>query len=55
MCRARRDVLRREAAVIRSVPLRRSLVALLLSCSVLVSATGCGDKGDPLRSRPSPR
>ncbi len=37
--------------MIRSVPLRRSLVALLLSCSVLVSATGCGDKGDPLLSK----
>ncbi|MER7852365.1 MULTISPECIES: hypothetical protein [Streptomyces] len=31
--------------MIRSVPFRRSLVALLLSCSVLVSATACGDSG----------
>ncbi|MET9090860.1 hypothetical protein ABZX72_02090 [Streptomyces cyaneofuscatus] len=30
----------------RSVPLRRPLVALLLACAVLVSATGCGDSGD---------
>ncbi|MYX13405.1 hypothetical protein GTY67_08180 [Streptomyces sp. SID8374] len=30
----------------RSVPLRRLLVALLLSCAVLVSATACGDSGD---------
>ncbi|NEE57844.1 hypothetical protein G3M55_76535, partial [Streptomyces sp. SID8455] len=30
----------------RSVPLRRLLVALLLSCTVLVSATACGDSGD---------
>nr|WP_202438910.1 hypothetical protein [Streptomyces sp. SID8356] len=45
MCPAHRDVPRREAAVIRSLPFRRSLVALLLSCSVLVSATACGDSG----------
>ncbi|MFT9665687.1 hypothetical protein ACMZ5F_00165 [Streptomyces rhizosphaericola] len=31
--------------MIRSLPFRRSLVALLLSCSVLVSATACGDSG----------
>ncbi|MEW9508440.1 hypothetical protein [Streptomyces bacillaris] len=37
--------------MIRSVPLRRSLVALLLSCSVLVSATGCGDKGSGAATR----
>ncbi|MFF5827386.1 hypothetical protein ACF1D2_07765 [Streptomyces bacillaris] len=37
--------------MIRSVPLRRSLVALLLSCSVLVSATGCGDKGSDAATR----
>ncbi|MGW9303757.1 hypothetical protein ACWHA3_23440 [Streptomyces cyaneofuscatus] len=30
----------------RSVPLRRPLVALLLACAVLVSATACGDSGD---------
>ncbi|XMN09404.1 hypothetical protein ACK8N7_26855 [Streptomyces griseobrunneus] len=30
----------------RSVPLRRLLVALLLSCTLLVSATACGDSGD---------
>ncbi|MGW4228876.1 hypothetical protein ACWEF9_06240 [Streptomyces sp. NPDC004980] len=29
----------------RSVPLRRLLVALLLSCAVLVGATACGDGG----------
>ncbi|MFB7559750.1 hypothetical protein [Streptomyces brevispora] len=29
-----------------SVPLRRLLVALLLSCTVLVSATACGSGGD---------
>ncbi|RBL87145.1 hypothetical protein DDE05_05605, partial [Streptomyces cavourensis] len=37
--------------MIRSVPFRRSLVALLLSCSVLVSATGCGDKGSDAATR----
>ncbi|MFD3956027.1 MULTISPECIES: hypothetical protein [Streptomyces] len=37
--------------MIRSVPLRRSLVALLLSCSVLVSATGCGDRGSDAATR----
>ncbi|SCD87410.1 hypothetical protein [Streptomyces sp. DvalAA-19] len=37
--------------MIRSVPLRRSLVALLLSCAVLVSATGCGDKGSDAATR----
>ncbi|MFJ9325131.1 hypothetical protein ACIRPN_06350 [Streptomyces sp. NPDC101230] len=30
----------------RSVPIRRPLVALLLACAVLVSATACGDSGD---------
>ncbi|MEV7847457.1 hypothetical protein AB0O50_26100 [Streptomyces cyaneofuscatus] len=30
----------------RSVPLRRPLVAFLLACAVLVSATACGDSGD---------
>ncbi|MEV0782504.1 hypothetical protein AB0I52_05855 [Streptomyces sp. NPDC050423] len=30
----------------RSVPLRRLLVALLLSCTVLVGATACGGDGD---------
>ncbi|MFF6904926.1 hypothetical protein ACFY9Q_03180 [Streptomyces sp. NPDC012389] len=30
----------------RSVPLRRLLVALLLSCAVLVSATACAESGD---------
>ncbi|MFF2721183.1 hypothetical protein [Streptomyces sp. NPDC058011] len=34
----------------RSVPLRRLLVALLLSCAVLVSATACGDSGDSGRA-----
>ncbi|MFJ9635174.1 hypothetical protein [Streptomyces sp. NPDC101178] len=30
----------------RSVPIRRPLVAFLLACAVLVSATACGDSGD---------
>ncbi|MEV1046792.1 hypothetical protein [Streptomyces sp. NPDC049916] len=30
----------------RSVPLRRTLAALLLSCAVLAGTTGCGDSGD---------
>ncbi|MFB8104283.1 hypothetical protein ACFC3O_15780 [Streptomyces sp. NPDC056007] len=30
----------------RSEPIRRPLVALLLACAVLVSATACGDSGD---------
>ncbi|MFI1220967.1 MULTISPECIES: hypothetical protein [unclassified Streptomyces] len=30
----------------RSVPLRRTLAALLLSCSLLAGATACGDSGD---------
>ncbi|MFD5203996.1 hypothetical protein ACFWM7_28510 [Streptomyces sp. NPDC058375] len=29
-----------------SVPLRRTLVALLLSCSLLTGVTACGDSGD---------
>ncbi len=37
--------------MIRSVPFRRSLVALLLSCAVLVSATGCGDTGSDAATR----
>ncbi|NEB38480.1 hypothetical protein [Streptomyces sp. SID14515] len=30
----------------RSVPLRRTLAALLLSCALLAGATACGDSGD---------
>ncbi|MFJ9621832.1 hypothetical protein [Streptomyces sp. NPDC101181] len=34
----------------RSVPLRRTLAALLLSCAVLAGTTGCGDSGDSAAS-----
>ncbi|WP_371623177.1 hypothetical protein OG245_10035 [Streptomyces sp. NBC_01116] len=31
----------------RSVPLRRTLAALLLSCALLAGTTACGDSGEP--------